>query len=263
MELQGRYAELRKLGLGVASVTYDAPGLIKKFADERKVEFPLLSDEDHSIVQRYGILNREYEPGHRNYGIPYPGTFILDRDGRVLARYFEEEYQYRTTSASITLKIGQPVPDMGTPKRQSTSDLDLTTFVTDETVAPGHRFSIVLDITPKPGMHVIAPGGHRYRVVALNLESRDNLRTYRMSYPQSTEFLLASQNERLPAYGQPFRLVQDVAVVVNTATRQSAQRPGSTVTLKGVLQYQACTEKTCGAPQQVPLSWTVALKPLG
>lgn len=263
MELQARYAELRKLGLGIASITYDAPALIKKFADERRIEFPILSDQDHSIVQRYGILNRQYEPGHQNYGIPHPGTFILNREGRVLARYFEEEYQYRNTAASIALKIGQPVPGMGAPTRHSTPHFDVTAFPTDQTVAPGHRFSIVLDITPKPGMHIIAPGQHNYRVVALNLEVSDNLRTYPVNHPGSTEFLLASENIRLPAYAQPFRLIHDVAVVVNNETRQLAQKPGAAVTLKGALEYQACTEKACNPTQRVLFSWTLGLKPLG
>lgn len=263
MELQARSGELRSLGLGIAALTYDAPAPIKKFADERQIDLPVLSDQDHSIVQRYGILNREYEPGHRNYGIPYPGTFILDRDGRVLARYFEEEYQYRNTAASIALKIGRPVSGMGTPSRHAAPDLDLAAFVTDETVAPGHRFSIVLDVTPKPGVQIIAPGQHRYRVVAFSLESSGDLRAYPMSYPRSAEFLLAPQNERLPAYAQPFRLIQDVALVVNSETRALAQKPGSTMTLKGVLEYQACTVTACSAPRQVPLSWTVGLKPLG
>jgi len=244
-------------------VTYDGPAVIKTFATERKIEFPILSDQDHSIVKRYGILNRQYDPGHNNYGIPYPGTFILNRDGRVVARYFEEEFQYRNTAASIALKIGQPVRTMGPPSRQTTEHLDLTEFVTDRTVAPGQRFSIVLDIAPKSGVRVIAPGKHEYRVLALKLEPSANLRTYRVNYPASADFLLPPRNERLPAYMQQVRIVQDVAIVVNDDTRQLAKKPGSTVTLKGVLEYQACSEKVCNTPEQVPLSWTMALRPLG
>ena len=250
------------LGLGIAAVTYDAPATIKKFANERKIAFPILSDADHRIVERYGILNRQYARGHRNHGIPHPGTFIVNREGRVLARYFEEEYQYRNTAASIALKIGQPVSGMGTPSRHATPHVEIAAFLTDEAVAPGHRFSIVLDITPRPAMHVIAPGQHRYRGVSLNLAATENLRTYPMSYPPGTEFR-APGDDPLPAYAQPVRLIQDVAITVNKETRQLAQRPGSTLTLKGVLQYQACTGATCDPPQQVPLSWTVALTPLG
>lgn len=262
MELQARNAEFRTLGIGIAALTYDAPEAIKKFADERKIEFPILSDQDHSIVQRYGILNQQFQPGHRNYGIPYPGTFILNSEGRVVARYFEEEFQYRNTSASLALKIGQPMRSMGPAIRQATPHLDLTAFLTDEAVAPGHRFSIVVDIAPKPGTRVIAPGQHSYRVVALNLELNDNLRTYPVHYPPSTDVPVAG-NELLPAYAQPVRLIQDVAIVVNDEMRQLAQKPGSKVTLKGTLTYQACTQTMCDPPQQVPLSWTVVLKPLG
>jgi len=263
VELQGRYTELQKLGLEVAAFTYDQPELIKKFTDDRKIEFPVLSDHDHTIVERYGLLNRQFEPGHRLYGIPHPGTFILSREGRVLARYFEEEYQYRNTAASIALKIGQPVTSMGPPSRQATRDLDLTAFLTDETVAPGHRFSIVVDITPKAGRRIVAPGPHSYRVVALAMEAGDLLRLYPVSYPASAELRLTPSTARVPVYRDRFRLIQDLAVVVNDDTRARAKEPGSTVTLKGVLEYQVCTDQACDAPQQVPMSWTVQLKPLG
>jgi len=237
--------------------------VIRKFADERKIEFPLLSDADHSIVERYGILNRQYKPGERNYGIPHPGTFILDREGRVVARYFEEEFQYRNTAASIALKIGRPVSGVASATRQSTPELDVATFLTDQAVAPGHRFSIVLDVTPKSGMRVVAPGQHEYRVVALRLEPSENLRVYRFTHPPSAEVTVSARTGRLPAYAQPFRLVQDVAVTVNPDMRQLAQKPGSTVTVKGVLEYQACSPSSCGEPRQVPMSWTVRLTPLG
>jgi hypothetical protein len=186
----------------------------------------------------------------------------VNREGRLVARYFEEEFRYRNASASIAPKIGQPLRGVGAATRQATPHLDLSAFLTDETVVPGHRFSIVVDITPKPGTGIVAPGQHSYRVVALNLEASDNLRTYPVSYPASADFSVAG-NASLPAYAESVRLVQDVAVVVNDAMRKVAETPGSTVTLKGVLKYRVCTQTTCAAPQQVPLEWTVGLKPLG
>lgn len=262
MELQGRYAELQQLGLGVASITYDPPALIKRFADERKIAFPILSDQDHTIVERYGILNRDYAPGHLNYGIPHPGTFILDRDGRVLARYFEEEFQYRNTTASIALKIGRAVRGLG-EIRHTTRHADITAFLTDQNVAPGHRFSIVIDVAPKDGRRIVGPGQPAYRAVALRLEGGDNLLTYALAHPPTTRFAVAPDGTRLPAYAQPFRLVQDVAVTVNPEMSKRAQASGATVTLKGILEYQACTDGACDPPEQVPLSWTLGLKPLG
>jgi hypothetical protein len=39
----------------------------------------------------------------------------------------------------------------------------------DPAVAPGNRFAIVFDITPRPRIHVYAPGATSYRVNAVNL----------------------------------------------------------------------------------------------
>lgn len=180
-----------------------------------------------------------------------------------MARYFEEEFQYRNTAASLALKLGQPIVGMGMPIRQAAPELDVTAFVTDQAVAPGHRFSIVVDIVPGTGMRVMGPGQQTYRVVALALEPSANLRLYRMTYPQTAELAAGPGGTRLPAYAQPFRLVQDAAIVVNNEMRQLAQKPGATATLKGVVEYQACTDTTCGPPRQVPVSFTLALKPLG
>ena len=261
------------MGLGLVALSYDPPAVVKVFAESKKIEFLLLSDHDHRIVRRYGLLNRAYEPwepgypglrepGDANYGIPHPGTFILDRDGRVVERFFEPEYQFRHTAASVARKIGRPVAAMGPPSQQTTRHLRLRTFVSDERVAPGHRFSIVLDVTPRSGIHVYAPGKHTYRVITLKLESNPLVRTYPVSYPESVEYHFVPLDERVQVYDARFELVQDAAVVVTHETRGLAEQPGATVTLSGVLEYQACTDTICYPPAEMPLEWTVGLKPL-
>ena len=89
MELQSRYDDLQARGIGVAVILYDPQETLRAFADGRGIEFPLLSDPGSETIRRYDLLNRETEPGGRTYGIPYPGTFILDTSGRVLERFFE------------------------------------------------------------------------------------------------------------------------------------------------------------------------------
>ena len=74
-----------------ASILYDSPETLKAFADANGIEFALLSDVGSEVIQRYGILNRD--PCSRTYDIPYPGTFALDANGRVTARFFEPCYQ--------------------------------------------------------------------------------------------------------------------------------------------------------------------------
>ena len=40
----------------------------------------------------------------RAFGVPYPGTFVVDAKRSVTSRYFEERYQERNTSASIIVR---------------------------------------------------------------------------------------------------------------------------------------------------------------
>jgi hypothetical protein len=51
-------------------------------------------------------------------------------------------------------------------------------------------------------------------------------------------------------YTKTFRIVQ-------TATLKAAPKAGETVTVVGVLNYQACDDTTCYAPASAPVTWTV------
>ena len=64
-----------------------------------------------------GILNQDYQPGDDNYGIPYPGTIIVDRNGVVVGKLFLESYRERVDARSVyklAMKLltveGEPAP---------------------------------------------------------------------------------------------------------------------------------------------------------
>jgi hypothetical protein len=62
-------------------------------------------------------------------------------------------------------------------------------------------------------------------------------------------------------FQRPFRIVQDIAVDASSEA-QAALKDISAMTIKGVLQYQACDDKICFSPQTVPLTWTVKIREL-
>ena len=87
--------ELKALGLGIATMTYDSLETLQNTGIDYDTTFPLLRDEDTTHVTALGILNAGYEPGSRAYGIPYPGIFLLDSDGTVRFKFAEEDYRMR------------------------------------------------------------------------------------------------------------------------------------------------------------------------
>ena len=200
----------------------------------------------------------------RFYGIPHPGTFVLDKSGRVTARFFEEAIQERSTASSIVVRLGDSIP--GAPDRVATrvatDHLAAVAWATDDVVAPGNRLSFVVDVTPRSGMHVYAPGDHGYQVIRLRLTAPDFLRSHEVTYPPSEMYRFEPLGETVAIYQERFRLVQDVTIPMRRELGALASAPGATLRVEGVLAYQACDHQTCYLPAEAPLSWELAWRPL-
>ena len=259
IEIQSRLADTRQNGLAVAVVTYDPVSVLAEFAARRAIDFPLLSDQGSAVIKRYGILNTTVDPSNAQFGYPFPGTFILDRRGVVIARFFEPTYQERSTISSVLVRLGNKVNLPAT--RISSPNLEITSYATDQDVAVGTHFSVVLDLKPGPRVHVYAPEVEGYKPIALAIEQRAGLVIREAQYPRSEDYFFAPLKEHVPVYQSPFRIVQDL-MIDPTRDGQAALKGLSTLTIKGVLNYQACDDKICFSPQAIPLSWTVNLKPL-
>jgi peroxiredoxin len=68
----------------------------------RVLEFPLLSDPDHAVIARYGLLNQQ-DPEDRP--IPHPTVFVIDREGVVRWKFIETDYRIRPENADILAAI--------------------------------------------------------------------------------------------------------------------------------------------------------------
>jgi peroxiredoxin len=260
VELQGRVAELKRQGLSLAAVSYDPVAVLADFSKRRGITFPLLSDPGSATIKGYGIFNTTVpETNQQSFGIPFPGTLMLNTQGVVTSRFFEPAYQERSTVGSIMARLGNTVNVQATTV--SSPQLEMTSFATDSTVAPGTQFSLVLDVRPARGVHVYAPGVTAYKPIALSIEAQPGLVVRGAQYPPSEDYHFKPLNEHVQVYQQPFRMVQDVLIDPSPQS-QAALKDVSSLTIKGVLNYQACDDKLCFTPQSVPLTWTVTLRQL-
>ena len=95
MQLTKISDQIEAMGISVVALTYDSVELLKTVQEDQNIQFTLLHDEDVSHVNAFGVRNLDYEPGHRVYGIPYPGIFLVDPNGVIKAKFAEERYQDR------------------------------------------------------------------------------------------------------------------------------------------------------------------------
>ena len=99
VQLQCDLKSIEDAGIQLVGISYDEPAALKRFADQMKISFPLLSDPGSKMIDAYHIRN-EAAKG-RAEGVPNPGTFILDRDGIIRAKLFLEGYRERHTTEAL------------------------------------------------------------------------------------------------------------------------------------------------------------------
>ena len=159
--------------------------------------------------------------------------------------------------SSIMVALGDAVDGTARDATRLTTDhLEALVYATDGTVAPGNRFSLVVDVTPKDAMHVYAPGDHTYQVISLRLDTPDFIRAHEVSYPEPEIYHFEPLDERVEVYVQPFTLVQEVTIPMSREIGALAAQPNATLTIEGALEYQACDDAICYTPVELPVSWT-------
>lgn len=151
-------------------------------------------------------------------------------------------------------------PAAGQPVRSETMHLIVAASVNDGTVDAGKRIALTFDVTPKRGMHVYAPGKHDYQVIAISLDPQPWMKVQPTKYPPSEIHDFVELNEKVEVYSRAFTLVQELAVPATAAVRKQLAA-ASSLTVSGLLTYQACDEKVCYAPAKVPIRFVLKVKP--
>jgi hypothetical protein len=113
---------------------------------------------------------------------------------------------------------------------------------------------LMVDVTPKPGVHVYAAGASELTPVAIVMTPVTGLRFGKAKYPApGTPPSLTAAPDPAPAYYAPFRIEQRMSMV-------KGARPGKSVTVSGALNYQACDAKTCYPATSLPITWTLNVR---
>lgn len=74
--------ELDKKDCVVLGISFDPVAKLKKFEDKHELNFQLLSDEDHAVIDKYGCWQLKKFMGKENMGTVRT-TFVVGKDGRL------------------------------------------------------------------------------------------------------------------------------------------------------------------------------------
>ena len=101
MDLNGGLAAIEKRGYRLAGISYESPAVDAEFIGRRGIHYTLLSDPKSQIIDHYKLRDPQYKPGSRAYGVPQPVIFVLDRDGVVKAKLYEDTYTKRPPASLV------------------------------------------------------------------------------------------------------------------------------------------------------------------
>ena len=209
------------------------------------------------MIDAWGLRNQIARG--REAGVPHPGTFVIDRSLKVVERAFEQAYQERNTAAGVLARIGGSVPPSA-PTDVEGGQITVTLGTSDATAPPGGRVTLIVDLKPKPGMHVYAPGQVGYVPIAVTLDPSPDFRTHPAQFPVPGTYYFAPLKETVKVYDKPTRIAQAVTLALTPELRKRAAA-GDKLVVTGSLAYQACDDKVCYRPETVPVSWSIALTP--
>jgi len=86
--VQDALSDLKKHNVAVVGVSPDAPKAQLKFAQKYTLGFPLLSDEDHSMAEAYGVWGEKSMYGKKYMGI-IRSAFLIDEDGNIMDVWYK------------------------------------------------------------------------------------------------------------------------------------------------------------------------------
>jgi peroxiredoxin len=107
IDINGGVAEIEKRGYHVAALSYDSPDILAAFAAKRHIAFTFLSDPKSEVIDRYNLRDPQYPPGSRAYGVPRPIIFILNLQGVIKAKLYEESYKNRPPVTQVISKLDE------------------------------------------------------------------------------------------------------------------------------------------------------------
>lgn len=99
-DAQKTLAKLDAVALGVSP---DPVARLKKFEDRDKLNFTLLSDEDHAVAEKYGVWGLKKFMGREFMGI-LRTTLIIGKDGRL--KHIMDKVNTKTHHDDVAAWIG-------------------------------------------------------------------------------------------------------------------------------------------------------------
>jgi len=262
--LRDAFAKFELNDIKLYAVSYDDQETLAEFAREQRIPYPLLSDIDSDVIKRYGILNTQVSADDAFlFGIPFPGAYVCDEDGIVVAKFFHDTYKKRDSAETlIDAALGRIELSEEAPQETGgEQDIRITCAIHggSGSVRQGVIRKLLVRFALADGLHIYGnpvPDGMVATVVEVS--GPPGFNTLPVEYPPTEPLHLAALGLDLNVFSGTVDIV--VPFYAN-GELASETRPldSDSIDISVTVRYQACTDEACLLPKTERFSLSLAM----
>lgn len=254
--------KLAQEDVALFAVSYDSVEILRAFAREHDISYPLLSDSGSHAMRRLGLLNPDVQADHAVYGIapnprhvdlPYPGLFVVDEDGVVRHKRFHESYRVRDTAAGVleqVLALPATPPEGLAAGARDGARVRVRAWLDSPIYVWFQRLHLTVELAIDRGLHVygrpIPPG---YTPLAVAVEPIAGLEVGEVTWPAP---------RRMAVDGLADSFWVHEGTIRGTLPLTFTAPPGAgDHLLRVAVRYQGCSETTCEPPDAATFALAV------
>ena len=248
-------------GIAVYALSYDEAGALADFRDAHGITYTLLSDPDSDVIRSFGLLNTLIDPtDHPWFGIPYPGTYVVDANGEITHKFFDSNLAVRAGPEQLFRAArGEPMlPSTAADTTPEATQVDVA--LDGDALARTVQRDLVVSFRVATGRHVYAaPAPDGSVAVDVVLDDNDYLVQRPTVRPASEPHTLAGTGESFHVHHGIFEL--RLPLTVNGAVGDGGVE--THVRVSGEVRWQTCDDDVCDIPakQRFELDLPVAESP--
>ena len=248
-------------GVRLYVLSYDEPDALADFKSAHAVTFTMLSDPDSAVIRQFGILNSMIgEDDHPWYGVPYPGAYVIDSEGVVVAKFFENNFAVRSGPEQL-LAAAQGREVILEGRSETTENVTVEVTLDGESLPAGLTREIVAVLRVPEGRHLYGePVSGGLVAASIELDETPGILSYTPVFPDTRPLTLSGDGHTLQIYDGDVVLRLPVAQNGRTMNKDE---DGRWVTVSGRVRWQACDQESCGLPEEqrfeirVPAGYTL------
>lgn len=262
--MRDAYEKFQAAGIELYAISYDDQEVLAEFSEKQNIPYCLLSDIKSEVIRRYGILNDQVSREDAFLeGIPYPGVYVTDEEGKVVAKFFHDTYKKRDSPEMLIdaalgrLEISEDAPSVS----GGDEEVKISAFVHGGkgTIRQGILRQLVVRFDLGEGFHIYGEPVPKGMIpTSVSVTGPSGLVIEAPVFPPTEILRLESMGMELPVWGGSVDIVIPF-YAIGELVSETRPLDSDSIDMSIGVRYQACNDEVCYPPKTETLSLQLAL----